>query len=319
MPSPEMLNVATQFADILTALALIVAGIWGVRNYRRVKRIDAAKWLHELGREFQTSPDMERGKILLDYQYRDRVEPLLSRLVIHWNEGLSEEDLSDILAIDKVLNEFEHLLYLEQYGHITRADRQTYFGSWFALFRQPHRGVLRRYCTNYGYTQLADQCLPEHHQTQADEYILVYGTLCKGQDMHKKLRMHELCEFVDEVRVSGCLYDLGEYPGLVLYDDLDDEDKATSSTVAVQLFRVTEPDRPSKPKEVLTNIDKYERCFPPPVGVSEYRRTTLSVHVEKISRNVDAWLYVYQKDTTGRPHVVDLNWSDYLAQRSGPS
>jgi len=62
----EFSNLASNFSELITALALIVAGFWSLKNYRRSKRIDAAKWLHELGQEFQFSDDLDLGLRLLE-------------------------------------------------------------------------------------------------------------------------------------------------------------------------------------------------------------------------------------------------------------
>ena len=307
----EFSEIASNFSELITAVALIVAGGWTLKNYRRSKRIDAARWLHELGQDFQFSEDLERGKFLLDFKYKEEVEPLLSSLIFHWDKGLNDTQLKTSVELDKVLNQFEHLLFLQSNGHITEQDRDVYFGYWFGLLKDSNRGVLRRYCANFGYDQLADQYFPKHHSKQTEEYLLVYGTLCRGSKKYHELGMDMRCHFVSDLSIRGCLYDLGDYPGLVVEADVDDCDLTNVSEVPAQLFRINKKACPNKFLNVLSEIDDYEDYNILDPAASEYQRTTLSVPLGDGDRRVDAWIYLYQQETKGKAQIVNKSWTEH--------
>lgn len=311
----EISKLAANFAELITAVALILAGGWSLIGYLRAKRIDAAKWLHELGQDFQFSDDLEKGKFLLDFKYPEEVEPLLSSLIFHCNTGLTDEQLRVTVELDKVLNHFEHLLFLQSNNHITKKDRDVYFGYWFGLLKEPNRGVLRRYCENFGYNQLARGFYPKDHKVQKDEYLLVYGTLWKGEDNYLRLGMDKQCEFIKDTTIKGSLYDLGDYPGLVLEQDMSDEGAQKATDIPVQLFRVIKNNDSQTPLKILAEIDKYEECNVLDPAASEYRRTTLPVSVGGKGLKVDAWIYLYQKDTKGKELIGNQSWIRYLRNR----
>lgn len=311
----EFSELASNFSELVTAIALLVAGGWSLKNYRRSKRIEAAKWLHDLGQEFQFSNDLEIGKFLLDFKYQETVEPLLSSLIFHWDKGLNDSQLKTSVELDKVLNQFEHLLFLQSNGHITKQDRDVYFGYWFGLLKDPKRGALRRYCANFGYDQLAKNFFPENHTNQTDEYLLVYGSLWLGSKNYLELGMDKQCEFVTDLTIDGCLYDLGEYPGLVLEESLDVDNKANMSAIPAQLFRINRNARPQTSLNILAEIDKYEECDTQDTASSEYRRTTLSVALRKGDRRVDAWIYLYKQDTKTKPMILNKSWIEYKQER----
>lgn len=312
----ENSEVAANISEIITALAIIFAGGWSLKTYYHNKRINAARWLHELGQEFQFSKDLEQGKFLLDFKYKEEVEPLLSSLIIHWNSGLSDSQLETSVELDKVLNQFEHLLYLQSNSHISEQDRDVYFGYWFGLLKKPERGVLRRYCANFGYNQLAESYFPEHHAKQTEEYILIYGTLWEGTEKYLEFEMDMHCLLVANTTLKGCLYDLGEYPGLVLEADLSEEDQDESSEIPVQLFKINKGTNSKNPLNILATIDKYEACNSLDPTSSEYRRTTLSTTLGIGSHKVDAWIYLYNQSTKGKSKIKDKNWLEYKQMRN---
>ncbi len=166
-------EIAANFAQIITAIALIIAGIWSLINYYKNKRSNAAKWLHDLGQEFQFSDELKTGKFLLDFKYRETVEPLLSSLVFNQSSKLTEKQLLESIDIDKVLNQFEHLLFLQENGHITKQDLDTYFGYWIGLLKKKEHGVLRRYCTTFGYELLTKNSYPQGFDAHPEEYLII--------------------------------------------------------------------------------------------------------------------------------------------------
>ena len=307
---------ASNFSELITAIALIIAGAWSLNTYHRSKRVEAAKWLHELAQTFQFSENLEQGKFLLDFKYQEVVEPILSMLIFHRNKDLNDAQRKISFEMDKVLNQFEHLLYLQSNGHISKQDRDVYFGYWFGLFAKPKFGVLRRYCANFGYNLLISSEFPDHHTIQLDEYILVYGTLSLDSKKYKELGMHEHCEFIADSTVDGLLYDLGDYPGLVLKEDLDEESRSDAVAVPVQIFRVIKGENSQKPLQILTTISEYEEHNAQKPETSEYRCTTLSVPLGNGDCRVDAWVYLYQHEAKGKTAIANVGWNEYEQKRN---
>jgi|SRR5687767_1519436 len=101
--------------------------------------------------------------------------------------------------------------------------------------------------------------------------VFVYGSLRRGNAGAMSVRFPE-ATYVAEGKVRGSLYDLGEYPGLVL----DGE----SSFVTGELYEVDE--------ETLYRLDKFELT-------SDYSRR--QVEVERGSERMDCWIYVPERDT----------------------
>ncbi|AWL10649.1 hypothetical protein HMF8227_00141 [Saliniradius amylolyticus] len=295
----DLFEMLAHIGEFITAFALIVAGVWALVNYRVNKQVEAARWLHELSQEFQFSDKLSNGKFLLDFRFREVVEPLLSTLIIYCNKGLKESDLKLSVELDRVLNQFEHLLFLESNGRITRAHLNAYFGYWFGLFKKPEYGTLRRYCHNFGYELIAQYCFPEGARAQREEYILVYGSLRRGTPKYFELGLDKQCEYLGERCLRGKLYDLGDYPGLILEpDEMDGE----NAGVSADLFRINEQ---GKQGRIFEKIDIYEECNTEDSSEWEYRRTTIPVKVKDRGKYylVDAWVYVYQQEVADKTRI----------------
>lgn len=115
------------------------------------------------------------------------------------------------------------------------------------------------------------------------EYLFVYGTLMvRTPDAGVNRVLRRYCEDAGAGRVSGRLYRLGWYPGLVL--------EAGSGTTQVpgRLLRIRAPAR------CWPVLDAYEGYRPEAPDLGEYRR--LRVRVERVpgGRSLQAWVYVYQ-------------------------
>lgn len=109
------------------------------------------------------------------------------------------------------------------------------------------------------------------------DYLFVYGTLMQGQHpMHKLL--HEHSEFIGHGWITAQLYQIRDYPGVVLSDQPEDK-------VYGELYLLTD-------RQVLNQLDDYEECsaaFPVP---HEYRREKVQVQLSRAS-SYAAWCYLY--------------------------
>lgn len=112
----------------------------------------------------------------------------------------------------------------------------------------------------------------------SDSYLFVYGTLMQksGHAMHEKLKRH--CEFICEAWMTGELYQIRYYPGVI-------ESESVIDRVYGEVYRLTEP-------RVLAELDDFEECsaaFPEP---HEYLRKEITVFITD-NKTLTAWAYIY--------------------------
>ncbi len=118
--------------------------------------------------------------------------------------------------------------------------------------------------------------------------LFVYGTLRKdgNKSMFHLLAKHS--RFLGYARVRGRLYDLGDYPGLVL----SDEDR----WVRGEAYQID--DNP----DVLLTLDRHEGCCPEDPGPYEFERVTQAAVLEDgTTRQV--WVYVYRLSIDEKPAI----------------
>jgi gamma-glutamylcyclotransferase (GGCT)/AIG2-like uncharacterized protein YtfP len=108
----------------------------------------------------------------------------------------------------------------------------------------------------------------------------VYGTLRRlnGSDPHALLQRKANLE--SEGTIQGQLFNLGEYPGLVLSTDSADR-------VVGEVYRLDA----AHIDDTLRELDEYEGMGPTSPQPHEYRREMVRVDLKNGS-NVDAWAYV---------------------------
>ncbi len=66
-------------AESVTALAVILGGFWGIREYREGQRLKAAEMLLEMEKEFRELSDICNQVEVLD-TYKRRIKPILDKL-----------------------------------------------------------------------------------------------------------------------------------------------------------------------------------------------------------------------------------------------
>jgi len=111
----------------------------------------------------------------------------------------------------------------------------------------------------------------------------------------ERRRLAREAMWLGEAQVSGVLFDLGDYPGLV-------EPGEAGDSVHGELFELHNPD------ETLRWLDAYEG-----VGVvkdspaDEYRRQILDVKFGS-GENCEAWSYVLRQNIAGRRRLACGRW-----------
>jgi gamma-glutamylcyclotransferase (GGCT)/AIG2-like uncharacterized protein YtfP len=240
---------------VATVLAALMGGIWALMLYHRGKRREAAQWMHDIFQRFQLGKEFDRAKLIFDFEYRDAVEPILAALVAGGNTALDRRKRSDSQDIDRLLNYLEHLVYLADNGHAKWSDCLAYFKYWFDLLADPERGALRRYLVKFGYERLAKLT-----HAGPDDFLLLYGSLGSREPKHTELGLDKSLEYLGPREIHGSLYDLGEFPGLVL----------GPGVVVAELFKIRD-------LSVLLRLDPYEEYDHAKFEGSLFRRTTLQI------------------------------------------
>ena len=116
--------------------------------------------------------------------------------------------------------------------------------------------------------------------------VFVYGTLRRGCARAMSIRFPN-SKFIADARVSGSLYDLGAYPGLVL--------EQSNSLVTGEVYEVDD--------EILNELDDFEAS-------SNYRRKQIEVSVGR-DRMV---CWTYEPDPASysfRALITSGDWIEY--------
>lgn len=130
--------------------------------------------------------------------------------------------------------------------------------------------------------------------------IFVYGTLREDPDHDMYRVLARSSNFVGDAIVSGQLYDLGTYPGLVLSRD-------PGSVVHGEVYEI----RPDLAAAVLAILDDYEGCGASDPIPHEYRRELVRSRFPS-GEATAAWAYVLNRDPAG---LERIGGGDYLAWR----
>ncbi len=115
-----------------------------------------------------------------------------------------------------------------------------------------------------------------------DVFIFVYGTLRKGASNHFRL---EGASYITESVLSGALYVIDWYPGMVLGNDV-------KQTVLGEIYKVS--------VEMLNLLDDYEGA--------EYQRRAVEVIIE--GEQKDLFLWEYSRSTEGKQMIPSGDWLD---------
>ncbi|MBO9670185.1 MAG: gamma-glutamylcyclotransferase [Sphingobium sp.] len=117
--------------------------------------------------------------------------------------------------------------------------------------------------------------------------LFVYGHLRRGQSGCRLLELEQRTEWLGEAQVRGRLYDLGDYPGLVL---------GSNDIVQGELIAFDDP-------ALWTALDAYEDCDPDDPDTSEYRRIEID-----LPGGDRAWTYVYNRPVESLDPIASGAW-----------
>lgn len=125
-------------------------------------------------------------------------------------------------------------------------------------------------------------------------FLAVYGTLMQGQPGQRLAGIKDQLTYVGPCKLTGSLYDLGEYPGLV----------PGPGEVMGQIFQLQDPN-------TLTLLDRYEGCIPGEPSSLFVRR-----RIETIEYPAGYWVYLYNGSVGSRPPIQSGDWIGYLTSRT---
>lgn len=117
--------------------------------------------------------------------------------------------------------------------------------------------------------------------------LFVYGTLMRTSRTPFARRLAMESRFIGRATVSGKLYSLGRYPGLV-------EDPRQKSQVHGEVVRL-------KNARSFAWLDDYEGCGPNWPEPQEYERKVLSIRLRDDSE-IPCWVYVFKRN------VMSFRW-----------
>lgn len=117
------------------------------------------------------------------------------------------------------------------------------------------------------------------------DLLFVYGTLMSSFNDKNSHLLRRYASLLGEASVSGLLYNISWYPGLVR--------KQTSTKVWGELYHVTDSDH------LWPVLDAYEGVDSSTLEGDEYRRELIEVDFAGVARQ--AWTYSYIGPVQGEP------------------
>ena len=121
--------------------------------------------------------------------------------------------------------------------------------------------------------------------------VFVYGTLRRGDERSMSVRFPN-SKFVAEAKVSGSLYDLGAYPGLVSND--------SNSLVIGEVYEVDD--------ELLNQLDEFE-------ATSNYVRKQIEIRFG--TERTTGWVYEPNPEyDSPRTLITSGDWIEYAKTKT---
>jgi len=125
------------------------------------------------------------------------------------------------------------------------------------------------------------------------DLIFVYGTLLDAENKYG-VYLRDNSKFFSSAKLKGKLFDLGDYPGVVLYPD-------GSDWVHGVLLQMDDP------KTVLDVLDIYEGFGKDQPQPNEFIRV-LAEEAETDLGFVSCWVYVYNLSLENVPQITSGNY-----------
>lgn len=134
---------------------------------------------------------------------------------------------------------------------------------------------------------------------EMSEYLFVYGTLRRGQPLHRYLTTDKT-RLAGEGKIPGRLFDLGEYPGAI-------PDTKRFSTIRGEVHELFAPD---ETLEVLDDVEGYDRKRP---ERSLFERRTARAALDD-GRVLTVWVYFYRRPLRQASEIPDGDFARYRTE-----
>ena len=152
-------NAIKEWAGALAPYVAFFAAFWAIHTYRRAKKVEVARLQNQIFDDLYLSGKFDGVREMLDFDYAERVEPVLVRVLDRSDAPVPKEDRALLLNLDSFLNLFEFVLYLEQDKKLlTSEDRNALLGYWTGWMGEPRHQRLRDYLREFDYEKLT-KCL----------------------------------------------------------------------------------------------------------------------------------------------------------------
>ena len=128
-------------------------------------------------------------------------------------------------------------------------------------------------------------------------FLFVYGTLRQASQapMSQVLASHS--EYMDEGTIQAKLFDVGEYPAVVLSSNKND-------TVIGEVFKINN-------SALLDQLDEYEGCSESDKQPHEYKRIKATAKLSN-GKTVEAWIYAFNQSTDSLHLIESGDYMSYL-------
>ena len=130
------------------------------------------------------------------------------------------------------------------------------------------------------------------HFVTDSHLLFVYGTLMRTAHNAQAQYFHQAASFLGPARWQGRLYLVSYYPGAV-------PSELTEDIVHGELWTLTDP-------QTLALLDQYEECSPHDPLPHEYTRSIETVWLGE--QVLNAWVYIYNRDTSGLKQIASGNF-----------
>ncbi len=129
------------------------------------------------------------------------------------------------------------------------------------------------------------------------DLLFVYGTLLQpGNPFANYLNLNST--YLSRGKVKGILYDIGEYPGLIISNN-------AQNYVYGHIYKL------HNTKQNLCVIDDYEGVGPEHEQPNLYRREIATIETQ--NRVIDTWIYRYNLPVDGLPLIASGNYAEFIA------
>lgn len=133
-------------------------------------------------------------------------------------------------------------------------------------------------------------------------HLFVYGSLRSGFKSPAYEYISRFFQLVGEARVRGVLFDMGTYPAAVPTQE--------DHFIIGELY---ESNNPQEFSWAIGQLDDYEGVSVEPDEMQLYRRELAEVYVK--GGMIQAWIYWYNGDVSGRPRIGSGDVIDYIKKQ----